>query len=865
MKKELLYEVMLFFIPFSLLGQSTIRLTEKTLMHEMRKTPSPLNNAIISERTVSFMYPLQSIKLKHSSALDGMEDITKQTDKSNLRYRIRYSKDSELKTKLYSATTLWPFYNPENKLDTGKWYWQYAYLNGADTTWSNILTFSVKNNDNKFAPPSYKELINKLPKHHPRVWIDKDNWDDFIASTQEKPERSWYLEHANKSLKVNLKHIDDLINTRSADQLPNQVKRNALIVRESRRVVDKEEKNTEALIKAYILTKDKRYFYSSMERIHEMSSWRNSKNLAGDFNASTLLSLSSMAYDAFYNLLTEEQKKMLLKEIQVIGTQFYNRFNNHLENHIADNHTWQMSLRIFTMAAFAAYGDLPEASIWTKYAYNLWIARFPGLNNDGGWHNGDSYFHVNIKTLIEVPMFYTGISGFNFFTDTWYQKNALYLIYQQPPFSKSGGNGSSHQKIKKPNGTRVGYADALAKITGNTYAADYVRQITHHEPEVLKSSFLSKSGDLSWFRLHCNKKLPRGGRALKDLPLAHVFPNTGIASFMSNWSNISKNMMLSFRSSPYGSTSHALANQNAFNVFFGGKPIFYSSGHHVSFTDHHSIYCHRATRAHNTILINGMGQRIGTEGYGWIPRYYVGDNISYVLGDASNAYGNVISPLWLARGKQSDLEYTHRNGWDKNHLKTFRRHVVHLGKSGLIFIYDELEADTGVSWSYLLHTIKYPMNFNKTGNPIIITGKNDVGESNLYLFSSENLSTEQTNRFFYPAVNWLRADDKGYFKPYENHWHFKATSAKHNLFRFMTIIDTHAKDEKINKPVISDESGIVKIDNWEIKANISLVGAPFFEIINKSEKIKIYYNDSTIIHEHDVETILHDVLPELEI
>ena len=34
--------------------------------------------------------------------------------------------------------------------------------------------------------------------------------------------------------------------------------------------------------------------------------------------------------------------------------------------------------------------------------------------------------------------------------------------------------------------------------------------------------------------------------------------------------DIDKNAMLSFRSSSYGSTSHALANQNAFNTFYGG-------------------------------------------------------------------------------------------------------------------------------------------------------------------------------------------------------------------------------------------------------------------------------------------------------
>ena len=76
-----------------------------------------------------------------------------------------------------------------------------------------------------------------------------------------------------------------------------------------------------------------------------------------------------------------------------------------------------MTFRILNMAAFATYGELPMASTWVDYCYNEWVSRLPGLNTDGGWHNGDSYFHVNLRTLIEVPAFYSRISGFDFFAD----------------------------------------------------------------------------------------------------------------------------------------------------------------------------------------------------------------------------------------------------------------------------------------------------------------------------------------------------------------------------------------------------------------------------------------------------------------
>src|SRR5690606_38957214 len=151
---------------------------------------------------------------------------------------------------------------------------------------------------------------------------------------------------------------------------------------------------TESLIRAFLLTKDRRYFNAAMERIEEIVSWKSSPYFKGDFNESTLLSLSSMAYDSFYSLLSGQQKQLLLKEIKENGNKFFKRIHNHFEAHIADNHTVQMNLRIFTMAAFAVYGELPEAKQWADYCYNVWIVRFPGVNNDGGWHEGDSYFHV---------------------------------------------------------------------------------------------------------------------------------------------------------------------------------------------------------------------------------------------------------------------------------------------------------------------------------------------------------------------------------------------------------------------------------------------------------------------------------------
>lgn len=841
-----------------------IRLTDVMLMHEMRTTPSPLDKATVSDRTVSFQWPLAANVDTSEELLDGVHSTKKKVDKSRLKYQLRYSQDAGMKSNVMQVETRWPFFNPEKDLTPGVWHWQYGFVEEGNTKWSPVLQFTVEANPDKFCPPLLKTMQAKLPKSHPRILVQKEQWADFMKNCKSKPEYQWYLERANQVLKTPMQSVND-INTDLAAGLKNEMQRSAMLTRESRRIIDKEEANVELLIRAYLLTQDTKYSKEAVKRILEMISWGENENVMGDFNASTMLSLSSLAYDSFYNLLDETQKQILLKEIKKRGNEFYKNFNNRLENHIADNHVWQMTLRIFTFAAFSVYGELPEADLWTDYCYNVWLARFPGLNKDGAWHNGDGYFAVNFRTLIEVPYFYTTITGFDFFSDPWYQGSAMYTIYQQPPFSKSGGNGSGHQGNLKPNSIRVGYADALARLTGNTHAADYVRRIAK-APDFHKRLLTVKSGSLAWFRLQCDKPLPEG-EGLTSLPMGYVFPQTGLASFMTNWDRVGGNAMFSFRSSPYGSTSHSIANQNAFNTFFGGSSLFYSSGHHIAYVDKHSMFCHRGTRAHNTILVNGMGQRIGTEGYGWIPRYYVGEKIGYVLGDASNAYGEVISPLWQERAKHADVEFTPATGWDKNHLKTFRRHTVALGKSGLVFIYDELEADEPVTWDYLLHTVTNPMSVTKKDKFVHIQATNKNGASDAYLFSSGTLKTDTTSRFFEPAVNWLRADANGKFPSYPNHWHFKASSEKQQTYRFATIINTHLLARPAADPEILSD-GRIKVGSWIIRVNVSVEGTPMFFIrsTRKGEDVNITYKGgATIVREDGYETTLVDKLPELEI
>lgn len=845
---------------------AVMKVTTETLMHEVRATPSPLDGAHVMMNPPGLMWPDKFPYL--GPVLDGVPgDIG---EKPKVLYRVRLSQDKDFKKDVLTGEREWAFFNPFQCLAHGKWYWQHAYVTPEGTEeWSPVYQFHIDEDTPQFNPPSLEKVLASYPAHHPRVLLDVADWENIRTKNKNNPEAQAYIEKASRCISHPLKHLQEEIDTTNVVLLTNIVQRESALIREGRKIIDREEANVEALVRAYLLTKDETYFKEGIARLTEILSWQKSKYFAGDFNLSTLLSMSTSAYDGFYNILTPAQKQLLLDNIRTIGNKFFEEYVNHLENRIADNHVWQMTLRIFTMAAFATVGELPEASVWTDYCYNVWISRFPGLNRDGAWHNGDSYFHVNIRTLIEVPAFYSRISGFDFFADPWYGNSALYVIYEQPPFSKSGGQGNSHEGQRTPNGGRVGYADAIARECNSPWATAYVHEIMQEDPDILSKAFEAKPADLTWYRCTTKKERPAYTKSLSELPPSKVFAETGISLMNTDLGHHNTNAMLSFRSSPYGSTSHALANQNAFNTFYGGKAIFYSSGHRTGFTDDHSMYAYRNTRAHNSILVNGMGQRIGTEGYGWIPRYYEGEEISYVAGDASNAYGTVTAPLWLERARLSGTEYTPEKGWDENKLDVFRRHIVQLGNSGLFVVYDELVGKEPVRWNYLLHTVELPMEVTDTEGGLCILGKNKAGGMSVaHLFSSQEMNYAQADTFFVPAVDWKN----GIGKTLSNHHHFTATTVPSTHACFLNVIDVHGN----NRPnaVIKREGNRITVADWIIECNLTGSDEAFLRIENLQSGASLDFNyqsnkgATTIIdkvHGEKVEKKLVDCLPDLEI
>jgi hypothetical protein len=286
--------------------------------------------------------------------------------------------------------------------------------------------------------------------------------------------------------------------------------------------------------------------------------------------------------------------------------------------------------------------------------------------------------------------------------------------------------------------------------------------------------------------------------------------------------------MISMRSSPFGSTSHAHADQNGFNIQFAGEKLFYNSGYRPSMGVPHYEQWFKATIGHNSMLIDGKGQPIGSgESYGWIPRFLHGETISYALGDASKAYDNQFNQLQNAG------------------VKLFRRHLVFLRPS-IVVVYDELEADHDAEWTWLIHS-PYAISLDEPASQFSV--QSSMAKSRVDQFGTTDLEIQLGTKFEPQPVNFrgLMGPD-GKLLEYKDQWHiYSRPLEKTDKFRYLTIIQIKSSGDPAPFPALDMLDGKLRLNHWEIFAELDTDKEASFTIMNGEENKALIYNNPEVV------------------
>lgn len=715
----------------------------------------------------------------------------------NARYSVRLSQSADFTGSVISEEDI-PFaiFNPHRQLAKGLWYWQYKSDNGA---WSESQCFAITEQTPLFVTADAQALVSLIPAARPRILVRPEQMDEFRKRANSYRETQDILRIADHCLTANL--------PREQDALPKVQGRNdrenhKLAIDSSKKVGNEVFEGIMSLAQAYVLTGNQKYAAAGRNWLMEVSQWDpQGATSPSDFAVSKIMVAMAVGLDTFGGVLTEPEKSALRLSASVRARDFYGKWINSLEFRAFSAHVWQYILHQFIQTSISLMGEIPEAEQWLAYAYELWIARAPVLGrDDGAWANGASYFHLNTLTLLDVPAIFQDLTGINFMRSEWYRNNPAWLLYAFPPHGTCDGFGNGSEKLLKQDLSLIAYADALSRVTHNPDAARYA------DACLAGTGWdICEDAELRWYRIQRAYLKQRPVPAERsDLPDARIFPDAGVAYLHSDLGSGASNLMVAMRSSPFGSMSHMHANQNTFNIAYGGQRLFFNTGYRPAMGDPHYLGWFKHTQGHNGILIDGKGQpQEAGDAYGWIPRFLHGSRISYAAGDASNAYSSVEGRTREDAG-----------------LTRFRRHILMLRPS-IVVIYDELEADHDAEWIWLIHS------YNKMDvdeKEVTMTAHNAVARGQVSLFGSVPLRCHLSDQFTVKPENWRDLkDEDGDVIEYHDQWHFRGVTEQNTArMRYLAIIQVLPKEPQNAFGVIkrSESRRDFAIGDWLVEAEM---------------------------------------------
>lgn len=722
-----------------------------------------------------------------------------------LQFSLSRTEDFSSSETLLSEPQEWCMYNLHRRLEVGTWYWRFRSTNLNGTTpgeWSAIYRFEVKNDTPEFVTPPFQTFLANAPLLHPRIYCFLD---DRIGEARNRvtshPEYAELQSRASQALKAEYTGMTDLYSR--AEEL---------------------RQHATYLYQAYHLTQKEIYAEKLRQLLEALivAPPADGQLFASNFTASNIAWCLVAAYDLLYNNLSASDRTAA-EELMMRVARYYYKVNcGFQENHLFDNHFWQQNMRILFQVALSLY-DKPayssEVLPMMEYYYELWTARAPasGFNRDGIWHNGTGYFSANILTLAYMPSLLSFISRYDYLSHPWYQNVGRSLVYTCPPGSKSNGFGDNSEKGSEPNRLVAAFADYLACETGNSYAGWYAGECR---------DLLRRDYELRLYRMCTDQDYNTAFPAGADKMV--WYKDAGEVAMHSAPEDTGKDLALSFRSSTFGSGSHTTASQNAFNLLYKGVDVYRSTGYYQNFSDAHNLMSYRHTRAHNSLLVNGIGQPYSTEGYGSVMRAMGGQHISYCLGDASHAYRGISNdPMWVGYFKQAGIEQTPENGFGATPLTKYRRHVLMLHPHTVI-VYDELEASEAVRWEWLLHSpTEFKMDVTK--KTLSTNNKTQGWVAVTQLFGGHVFTLSQTDRFVVPpAITGAE---------YPNQWHLTARVDGCSATRFLAIIQVG--DEAV--PIINRDGDTFNVGDWTIKAVLDASKVPELAVSHRTEQAVFSY------------------------
>jgi hypothetical protein len=620
-------------------------------------------------------------------------------------------------------------YTPSTVMDTEPtYYWRVRGITraGLALPWSDVRSFRYDRHAAQMPLPDLEEVRARIPTEHPRLFVRPEGLEEFRGL------------RTNLAFRIIADSIYTAAITQSLGGLPTEPVHcrpggvwDVNLWRQGMNEGVKIMAAIENMAFAYLLTGNGQIGEAVRQWMLTVAGWDPKGATSAAVNdeiSMPILYQLSRAYTWAYEALNPEDRQIIRDNIRIRATEAYTILRRlPFESKPFNSHAGRQ-LGFLGEAAIAFMGEIPEAAEWFDYVLRNYYAVYPAWGGDpGGWAEGQAYWTTYINRVFWYNDALLVATGLNLYDKPFFRNNGYFKLYTQPPYSKMGPFGDHADDPPSP--TAAGVMMHYAGVYKNPYFKWYAAQlggVGSLDPMLYIRSALAPYQDVAV-------------QAPTDLPQARYFEDIGWVAMHRNLADKDENIQFMFKSSPYGSISHSLADQNSFTIEAFGEPLAISSGYRPWYGSDHHMNWTKQTKAHNAVLIDGQGQPIQSIAAKGVIRHFIhGNSFDYALGDALEAYP---------------------------HAARILRHVVYV-RPNVFILFDDIAVKDRqpVTYDWLLHAYRQ-MGIDEVGNTILVPGES--AELAVRFHTQDVYRWYQTNEFEVPL-------DQPMNKPEQ--WHLKVTT-----------------------------------------------------------------------------------------
>jgi len=652
-----------------------------------------------------------------------------------------------------------PAHAPDRVLPPGAYTWTVEALDkdGKLIDTRAPWRFSIAPNSPEQPWVSAEALLARVPAEHPRLIFTKAKLAEIRATLATTRKEAYHSlqRAADRALKLTPPPEPDY------DEIEDKAARRLAYNESFREMRRFHQDGMLPLALMYALSGERKYGEAAKAILVSAAEWdpegiSSVLSPLGDEVGLGLGRSGAQTYDWIYDLLSDAERAKVKKMLIARADQMLRRLEKHdYVARAADSHDGRLPGYLVEHAI--AVAEEPRARVWMDYAMRVYLTVFPHwAGRDGGWAEGISY-GLAYNTIYLAPFVsLREATGFDLWQRPFYRRIREFFFYCISPRGDTCPFGDMEDSSVMGRASAI---RALQVFHANLY----------HDPAVRWwADLLEEEGG----RKTAVAALP--GLILPDdvapqrpenLPPDAAFYGVGWAALHTDLLDPAHDVMVLFKSSPYGGVSHSHADQNSFAILAGGKSLAIPAG--VRYPTHgspfHTEYVQQ-TIAHNAILVNGQGQinRDGNRG-GELAAFESRPHLGYVCGDALACYGDLLTRC--------------------------RRHVL-LVRPSIIVVVDDLAAPQPSDFQWLLHA-HHQFELNEAAQSLV--SRKQTEAMTVHLVTAGGFAFSQTNEWpvspkkGYPTAKWPEPAKQ---------WHFTAATREKAAARRIAAIMLVNRDGK---------------------------------------------------------------------